>query len=169
MASTHPSALQQLPQHQPSMLDLADPALRPLDRTGDLAQAFALVHTLRPHLADAADLAARVARMRPQGYQLLGAFDAGALVAMAGYRLQENLVYGRFLYVDDLVTAPAQRGSRWGARLLRALERVAGAEGCARLVLDTAISNVQAQRFYVRQGLEHGAQRYQKLLGPRAP
>jgi len=150
--------------HQPSVLDLADPALRPLDGPGDVALAFELMQLLRPHLVDVTDLATRVAAMRPQGYHLLGAFDAGTLVALAGYRLQENLVYGRFLYVDDLVTAPAQRGSRWGARLLQALQRLASAEGCARLVLDTGVTNLQAQRFYVREGLVHGAQRYQTSL-----
>lgn len=78
------------------------------------------------------------------------------------YRLQENLVYGSFLYVDDLVTAAAQRGGQWGSRLLQALERLARASGCARLVLDTGLANARAQRFYFREGLLTGALRFQK-------
>ncbi|MET1116365.1 MAG: GNAT family N-acetyltransferase [Comamonas sp.] len=149
----------------PSVLDLADSALRPLDSVGDLRLAAPLMRELRPQLDGEADLAARVQRQRLQGYQLLGAFEADAsLAALAGYRLQENLVYGRFLYVDDLVTAPARRGAGWGARLLRALERVARAEGCSRLVLDTGLANTRAQRFYLRAGLQTGALRFHKLL-----
>lgn len=153
--------------HQPSVLDLADPALRPLDSQSDLRMATPLMRVLRPHLGGEEDFADRVARMRLQGYHLIGAFaPEGELTALAGYRLQENLVYGRFLYVDDLVTAESHRGSHWGARLLRALDRVARAEDCARLVLDTGLGNARAQRFYFREGLYTGALRFHKPLDP---
>ncbi|WP_210014356.1 MULTISPECIES: GNAT family N-acetyltransferase [Pseudomonas] len=146
----------------PSVLDLADPALRPLDSPHDLCSAFPVMQQLRPHLISEADFVSRIDRMRLEGYRLIGAYDAGVLVALAGYRFQENLVYGAFLYVDDLVTAEAQRGGQWGSRLLQALERLARASGCARLVLDTGLANARAQRFYFREGLLMGALRFQK-------
>ncbi|MCE5976621.1 GNAT family N-acetyltransferase [Pseudomonas hunanensis] len=146
----------------PSVLDLADTALRPLDNIHDLCSAFPVMQQLRPHLTSEADFTSRIERMRVEGYHLIGAYDSGVLVALAGYRLQENLVYGAFLYVDDLVTAEAHRGGQWGARLLQALERLARASGCARLVLDTGLANAGAQRFYFREGLLTGAMRFQK-------
>lgn len=146
----------------PSMLDLADTALRPLDSTHDLRSAFPIMQQLRPHLTSEADFLSRIERMSLNGYRLIGAYDSGVLVALAGYRLQENLVYGSFLYVDDLVTAADQRGGQWGSRLLQALERLARASGCARLVLDTGLANARAQRFYFREGLLTGALRFQK-------
>lgn len=146
----------------PSMLDLADTALRPLDSTHDLRSAFPIMQQLRPHLTSEADFLSRIESMTLNGYRLIGAYDSGVLVALAGYRLQENLVYGTFLYVDDLVTAAAQRGGQWGSRLLQALERLARASGCARLVLDTGLANARAQRFYFREGLLTGALRFQK-------
>lgn len=156
------------PRPQPSVLDLADSALRPLDSARDLCLAAPLMQQLRPHLDGETHFAARVQRQRLEGYQLIGAFTPdGSLAALAGYRLQENLVYGRFLYVDDLVTAASLRGGQWGARLVRALERVARAEGCAQLVLDTGLANARAQRFYFRAGLYTGALRFQKMLDGR--
>ena len=149
----------------PSVLrepDLADSGLRHLDGENDLHLAFPVMQQLRPHLAGEADFIGRVQRMRAEGYRLLGGFDSGQLVALAGYRLQENLVYGRFLYVDDLVTAETQRGQQWGARLLAALQRLAQATGCARLVLDTGLANTRAQHFYSREGLHNSATRFQK-------
>ncbi|WAB95742.1 MULTISPECIES: GNAT family N-acetyltransferase [Pseudomonas] len=146
----------------PSVLDLNDTALRPLDSTQDLRSAFPVMQQLRPHLTSEADFISRIERMRVDGYRLIGAYDSGVLVALAGYRLQENLVYGAFLYVDDLVTAEAQRGGHWGSRLLQGLERLARASGCARLVLDTGLANARAQRFYFREGLLTGALRFQK-------
>ena len=63
---------------------------------------------LRPHLADPADFTARVRRMAAQRYRLLGAWRGDEPLALAGYRLDENLIYGSFLYVDDLVTHEVQ-------------------------------------------------------------
>ncbi|MDH4562815.1 GNAT family N-acetyltransferase [Pseudomonas sp. BN411] len=146
----------------PSVLDLADTALRPLDTLHDLRIAFPVMQQLRPHLTSEADFISRIERMRAEGYRLVGAFDAGRLAGLAGYRLQENLIYGAFLYVDDLVTTEALRGGQWGSRLLQALERLARASGCARLVLDTGLANARAQRFYFREGLYTGALRFQK-------
>jgi ribosomal protein S18 acetylase RimI-like enzyme len=73
-------------------------------------------------------------------------------------------VYGRFLYVDDLVAAPAHRCRRWGALLLSQLTVLAQQAGCTRLVLDTGLGNVLAQRFYFREGLLPGAMRFGKAL-----
>ena len=60
--------------------------------------------------------------------------------------------------------AAHSRGHRWGARLLDEMEVIARAHGCVRLVLDTALSNALAQRFYFRQGMLTGAMRFAKPL-----
>jgi ribosomal protein S18 acetylase RimI-like enzyme len=65
----------------------------------------------------------------------------------------ENLIHGRFLYVDDLVTADGQRGKRLGAALLKELSTIGVDKNCRRLVLDTAVTNTKARRFYKREGL----------------
>lgn len=86
----------------------------------------------------------------------------GKPVALAGYRVQVNLIYGKFLYVDDLVTEADRRRFGLGARLLDALAIEAGKLGCERLVLDTALDNVLAHRFYYRQGLLACALRFRR-------
>ncbi|MDB5999073.1 MAG: family N-acetyltransferase [Rhizobacter sp.] len=143
--------------------------LRHADTDDELRACWPVMHQLRPHLADAADLIDRVTRMRKDSYRLLAVWRDGKAIALAGYRLQENLVYGRFLYVDDLVTLDTARGEGWGARLLDALTQTAGEAGCARLVLDTAVTNTSAQRFYTREGLDNGAMRFGKSLVQMAP
>jgi GNAT superfamily N-acetyltransferase len=119
---------------------------------------------LRPHLADAGELAARVRRQRDGGYRLLAAWTGGTVLALAGYRVQENLIHGRFLYVDDLVTATEARGTGIGARLLAAVAEEARRAGCVRLVLDTGLDNVLAHRFYYRQGMLARALRFSRAL-----
>jgi ribosomal protein S18 acetylase RimI-like enzyme len=92
--------------------------------------------------------------MAGAGYRVLVAREPERVAAVAGYRITENLIHGRFLYVDDLVTAEGRRGEGLGASLLKELSRIGIEEGCRRLVLDTAAANEKARRFYRREGLQ---------------
>ncbi len=141
-----------------------DPALRHLETPEDLRACLPLMRELRPHLGGADDFIQRIGRMRQENYRLLAAMRDGQAVALAGYRCQENLIYGRFMYVDDLVVEASQRGGRWGARLIAALEELARGADCDKLVLDTGLGNALAQRFYFRQGLLTSAIRFSKPL-----
>ena len=119
----------------------------------DYYACFAVMKELRPHLTDPASFVAQAQRQATQGYRLLAAWQDQQVKALAGYRIQENFLYGRFLYVDDLITAADTRSSGLGARLINALRDEARQQHCANFVLDTALSNALGQRFYYRQGL----------------
>jgi ribosomal protein S18 acetylase RimI-like enzyme len=126
---------------------------------------FGLMRQLRPHLASAEDFIARVRRQRAEGYRLLALWSERGPRALAGFRLTENLVHGRFLYVDDLVVDAADRSGGLGALLLARLKDEARRLGCTKLVLDTSVDNVSAQRFYTREGLRNTALRFTEALG----
>ena len=72
---------------------------------------------------------------------------------MAGCRIGENLAWGRFLYIDDLVTLPAYRSRGHGARLLQWLRDFAEREGCAQIHLDSGAEKKSAHRFYEHEGM----------------
>jgi ribosomal protein S18 acetylase RimI-like enzyme len=105
----------------------------------ELRACYPVMKELRPHLASEQAFVEQMLRQREQHYRILAKWDGAEVVALAGYRLQENTVYGRFLYVDDLVAAPAHRCRRWGALLLSQLTVLAQQAGCTRLVLDTGL------------------------------
>ena len=140
--------------------------LRHAESEAEIAAAFPVMRLLRPHVGDAEELVARVARQRAEGYRLLAAWRGDAVVGLAGYRVQENLIHGRFLYVDDLVTAEASRRLGLGGTLLDAAAAEGRRLGCRRLVLDTALDNVLAHRFYYRQGMLARALRFSREIGP---
>jgi ribosomal protein S18 acetylase RimI-like enzyme len=140
----------------------ASPILDHAETESDLLAAFEVMRALRPMLRDARDFIERVQRMRPQGYRLLRARAGDTVLGLAGYRLEENLIYGRFVYIDDLVVAPDSRGTGLGARLLAEVDAIARGLRCDKLVLDTGLANNLAQRFYFRQGLLTGAIRFSK-------
>lgn len=139
-------------------------ALRHAKTDEEVRACFSVMQQLRPHLLSEQDFADRVSRMRAENYHLLAVWAEESVIALAGYRQQENLLYGRFLYVDDLVVSDSSRRGQWGARLLEALDAIAHASDCRQLVLDTALSNAHAQRFYFRQGLLTSAMRFYKVL-----
>lgn len=62
----------------------------------------------------------------------------------------------RWLYVENLVVAPALRGQGWGARLVAAAEAEARARGCVGIRLDTY--DFQARPFYERLGFHVAGQ-----------
>jgi ribosomal protein S18 acetylase RimI-like enzyme len=119
----------------------------------DISACFDVMRQLRTKLHTPEELVTTVRRQRAQGYRLLALWEDGKPVALAGYRCLDNMIHGRFLYVDDLITDADARGRRHGERLLDELRALGRAETCQRLVLDTALGNVLAQRFYVRVGL----------------
>jgi ribosomal protein S18 acetylase RimI-like enzyme len=138
--------------------------LRHAETDQEIAACFPVMVLLRPHLCDAAELVARTGRQRRDGYRILAAWRGPEPVALAGYRITENLIHGRFIYVDDLVTAAEARRAGLGARLLDAVAAEGQDGGCRRLVLDTALDNVLAHRFYYRQGLLARALRFSREI-----
>jgi GNAT superfamily N-acetyltransferase len=125
---------------------------------GETALAARTLLELRPGLGSAEALVLQVdERQRPTGYRLVGSFEEGdrEAAAVAGFRINEFLAWGRHLYVDDLVTAAAHRGRGHAGRLFAWLEEEARREGCVQLHLDSGLGEdrADAHRFYFRHGL----------------
>lgn len=124
-----------------------------LENEQDFQSSLDLMPVLRPHLVDSAAYVAQLMRQTRQGYRLLAAWQGERIVGLAGYRELENLLYGRFIYVDDLVVSPALQRSGLGSRLLNAVRDEALEYQCDHFVLDTGLHMPLAQRFYFREGL----------------
>jgi GNAT superfamily N-acetyltransferase len=132
----------------------------------EISACFPVMSELRPHITESEFLAA-VRRQQHDGYRV--AFvrsPAGRIVAVAGYRVTECLAWGRYLYVDDLVTDPSHRSMGYGRELLSWLEARARAEGCAQLHLDSGTHRREAHRFYEREGLAMTCFHYAIALEP---
>ncbi len=118
----------------------------------EIAACFPVMRELRPHIAED-EFLSRVRHQQNTGYRLAFVQEADAVVAVAGFRIGENLAWGRFMYVDDLVTLPAHRSRGHGARLLSWLRQQAAGEGCQQLHLDSGMQRKDAHRFYEREGM----------------
>jgi GNAT superfamily N-acetyltransferase len=114
---------------------------------------FAVMRQLRPALV-AADYRVTVERMMQSGFHLAAALEGPAVRAVAGYRFGESLAWGRYLYVDDLVTDDGARSRGFGQQLLDWLKAEARAHGCGELHLDSGVQRHGAHRFYLRERMD---------------
>ncbi len=137
-----------------------DGEIRLADDEASIIACFPVMQQLRPHITTADDFVTRWRRQCDAGYRVIAVWQADKVVAVAGYRLQENLIHGQFLYVDDLVTSAAVRSQGHGETLMTFLKDEAKRLGCTRLALDTALDNALGHRFYYRNGLLARALRF---------
>jgi GNAT superfamily N-acetyltransferase len=117
----------------------------------EVRRCFPVMAQLRPHLSEQ-EFVERVGRQRERaGYALAFVEDAGAVCAVAGFRISEWLAWGKSLYVDDLVTDEANRSKGYGDALFDWLAVLARREGCEQLHLDSGVQRFAAHRFYLRK------------------
>jgi GNAT superfamily N-acetyltransferase len=127
--------------------------IRTIEKAADIAACYEVMAELRPHLKDVDWFVQQVMRQRDRGYRLSAAWRHDRVIGAIGYRLQENLLYGKFVFVDDLVVHHDFRSDGIGAQLLSTARHYAREQGCRQFVLDTGLHMPHAQRFYFRQGL----------------
>lgn len=113
---------------------------------------FPVLSQLRPEMMDT-EFLTRVRRQMASGYQMLCLLDHGQVVSVAGFRISENLAWGKYLYVDDLVTDVQFRAQGAGEKLLKALVTLAKNNQCQQLHLDSGVQRFDAHRFYLKQGM----------------
>lgn len=124
--------------------------IRELRSDAEIDAAFPLMAQLRDRITRERFLG-EVRLQQLQGYELIGAFAGGQLVALAGVRRTHTLSRGEHLFVDDLVSAEAERGRGYGRALLKWLAERCVAEGIDRIYLD---SRNTARGFYQKLGFQ---------------
>ena len=120
----------------------------------DLAYFSPIMMELRAHIGTHEEIIKRVRIQMNTGYCLLGYWENDLPAAVAGYRVQENLTHGKYMYVDDFVVSSIVRNKGIGSKLLDHLFHLASRENCNKLVLDSAMSNHLAQRFYYGKNMQ---------------
>ena len=87
--------------------------------------------------------------------------------AVAGFRIAENTAWGRFLYVDDLVTRADMRGRGHADAVMAWVEAEAERQGCDELHLDSGVGpeREDAHRFYFRHGMRITSYHFARRVG----
>jgi len=119
----------------------------------EILRCYSVMAQLRPHLTEA-EFVARVERQDRDGYRIAFLEDAGAVKCVAGFRILESLAWGKFLYVDDLVTDERERSKGCGQKLIAWLINHAKEQKCDEFHLDSGVQRFGAHRFYLATGMD---------------
>lgn len=98
----------------------------------------------------------QVKRQQEAGYVLTYLMPArdGEILAVAGWRIRENLAMGPHLYVDDLVTREDCRSQGIGKKLLEHVLNRGQRARCSVALLDSGVQRFPAHRFYLKEGFD---------------
>lgn len=120
----------------------------------DLKATYPVMKQLRTHLSEQ-EYVERAKRQQSKGGYIVAALeDEGQVRCVAGYRISECLSWGRFLYVDDLVSDQNARSKNYGKQMMDWLLAEARQNGCQELHLDSGVQRHAAHRFYLRERMD---------------
>ncbi len=129
-------------------------SIRLAESEAEIAACFVVMRQLRTHLTGEPEFVERVRRQQKDGYLLAFVEEGGRPACVAGYRLLDNLAWGRFVYVDDLVTDETARSRGHGEAMLEWLIDYARRQDCDELHLDSGVQRFGAHRFYLNHRMD---------------
>jgi GNAT superfamily N-acetyltransferase len=118
----------------------------------EIDSCFPVMSELRPHLSRDA-FVSTVERLMTTANYSLAYLDDDGIRAVAGYRVSEWLHAGRYLEIEDLVTASGARSKGYGGRLFDWLVTEAARQSCRQVRLLSGVKRTDAHRFYARKGM----------------
>ncbi|NRA88671.1 MAG: GNAT family N-acetyltransferase [Rhizobiales bacterium] len=117
----------------------------------ELIACWPLMHELRYDVA-MEDYLLMYEDMKAEGYNIAYLTDNNEIVSCAGFRINTTLFRGKFLYVDDLVTATKHRSKQYGDRIMSWLKNCAIENRCKHITLNSGAQRYAAHKFYLNQG-----------------
>jgi GNAT superfamily N-acetyltransferase len=116
----------------------------------EIRNCYPVMAELRPHVQPEEFLIRVKRQFEIADYKLAYVMD-GEVKAVAGFRISECLAWGKFLYVDDLVSKSDERSKGYGGALLDWLIEYAKEEKCDQFHLDSGVQRFAAHRFYLNK------------------
>jgi GNAT superfamily N-acetyltransferase len=138
--------------------------ITPITELAQIWRCAPVLRELRTALTEE-EIVRRVQLQIDQGYCLVCVQIGESVQSVAGYRMMQNLHYGKFLYVDDLVTRADGKRNGFAGRLLDWLWEQARDQGCSALVLDSGVQRFEAHRFYLQHRMDIVAHHFVRRVG----
>ncbi|TYS70490.1 GNAT family N-acetyltransferase [Sutcliffiella horikoshii] len=126
----------------------------------EIMSTFSIFKQLRPHLNEEDFLRLK----KNNGFHLVAVVVGDKIKSAAGYRITESLAWGKYFYVEDLITDETSRGKGYASILWDYLITQAKLEGCAQFHLDSGVNRHDAHRFYLKGGLDISCHHFQVSL-----
>lgn len=128
----------------------------------EILGSYKLMKQLRHHLEEETYLARIRQLQREYGYRLIILIEDGEAKASAGYRMCDSLAWGKYLYVDDLITDEASRSNGYANQLIDWLEKELKKNKCVAMHLDSGVHRYDAHRFYLNKKMKISCHHFEK-------
>ena len=119
----------------------------------DYLNCLEVLKHLRPHLTPES-LLSLTKEMEKESYTLIYAIENGQVTSACGFRYLTTLFEGRFIYIDDLTTAPEYRGMGYAGALFDYVVDKAQSEGLNAVHLDSGHQRYDAHRLYLNKKMK---------------
>jgi len=114
----------------------------------EISDCYLVMAELRPHIK-AHEFLPKVKKLAEiAGFKLVYLTE-GEIRAVAGFRISECLGAGKYLEIEDLVTADGNRSKGYGGQLFDWLVNYAGENECDQVRLISHVRRFDAHRFYL--------------------
>ena len=98
--------------------------------------------------------------MELAGYQLVYLVDEEDVKTVAGFHVGESFGWGKYLYIDDLVTDAQCRSQGFGEKLVTWLCNYAREHACAQIHLDSRVTRFATHKFYLNKDFYIGGHHF---------
>jgi GNAT superfamily N-acetyltransferase len=116
----------------------------------EILDCYPVMSELRPHI-EAHEFVPRIRKLAEIFDFKLVYLTDGEIKAVAGFRISEWLAGGKYLEIEDLVTAEGSRSKGYGGQLFDWLVNYAREQDCAQVRLVSHVKRFDAHRFYLNR------------------
>jgi len=129
----------------------------------EIIRCFETMSQLRPHLKKE-NFLSQIRKQEKAGYLMAYAEDNDKVVSVAGFRLSECLAFGKFAFIDDLITNENERSKGYGEKLFDWIKDFAIKNNCKELHLESGVQRFSAHRFYFRKRMDISCHHFSLIL-----
>ena len=130
----------------------------------EIRKCFPVMTELRPHFTDEESFLKQVKQQAENHDFKLVFLEDDVVKAVGGIRIGEWLARGKYLEIEDLVTASDSRSKNYGGELFDWIEDYAKRENCREIKLVSHVTRYGAHKFYLRKGMIIDAHFFSKEL-----
>lgn len=136
------------------MKDRHEVKIKIAENDDELKKCYPVMQQLRPNIHP--DEFLRKTRHQKQlfSYNIVYLTVDDEVASVAGFRITENLGYGKFLFIDEFITDKNKRSLKYGDKLFDWLTAFAKSLSCNEVQLDAGVMRHDAHRFYLRKRMK---------------
>lgn len=117
----------------------------------DLKTAYQVLREHYTNLTES-DYLRYVKEMMATDFRMIAVTENKKIIAVCGFRVGRRFYCGKYLHIDNMIVGSAFRSQGIGNLIIEWMRNEAKRLGCDVLLADTYINNINAQRFFEREG-----------------